>query len=554
MPAPIVIRSEVFRPLSTLSVIQQGPAVYYRELRKSSDPILQTAAWVALLDGKLIGMGEWEALVAASRFGAVRTRAFTYFQSVLEHDLARRVADMDGASLTELQRQQMRAELDNDHANAAELAGAQYVETGDLARLEAATMLAEASGGWRPALQWAVRMMAVSPLSPVPLGRMFRVLESAAQPELLDEIAGVLASRNLHLETVQIFLATAALARGEAQRCLTLLKRLDDARIQGNPALVRYLGVVRSLRAAAEERLGQYKQAYASYAAMNEAERVKDVSPTDFFGRVESRAKLAIPNLPTDALPPVVQMLGFPRSGTTLLENALAAHPAVQTFEEITALDASVVSIEQALEKQPGSELTADAYSRARHRYYEELEAHAGKPGSLALVDKMPIRSADAAFIAKLFPDWRYIFSIRHPFDVVLSCFKQRFKPNLAMENFRTIEGAIRLYDFTMTEWFKRHSLDDTAVHYVRYDELVTDFERIARDTLQFLGVEWNDAVLNFAEAAEGRAARTPSYKKVRQGLSIGVQSSWRNYGFLFQSEAAKPLHRWAEFFGYPTA
>jgi hypothetical protein len=47
---------------------------------------------------------------------------------------------------------------------------------------------------------------------------------------------------------------------------------------------------------------------------------------------------------------------------------------------------------------------------------------------------------------------------------------------------------------------------------------------------------------------------KTPSYRKVRQGLSIGVQSSWRNYGFLFQSAEAKPLHRWAEFFGYPTA
>ena len=63
----------------------------------------------------------------------------------------------------------------------------------------------------------------------------------------------------------------------------------------------------------------------------------------------------------------------------------------------------------------------------------------------------------------------------------------------------------------------------------------------------------WDDAVRDFSKSADNRAAKTPSYQKVRQGLSIGVQSSWRNYGFLFQSEATRPLKKWAEFFGYPT-
>jgi hypothetical protein len=169
------------------------------------------------------------------------------------------------------------------------------------------------------------------------------------------------------------------------------------------------------------------------------------------------------------------------------------------------------------------------------------------------LVDKMPIRSADAAFITKLFPEWRYVFSIRHPYDVVLSCFKQRFTPNAAMENFRTIDGAARLYDLAMTEWFKQHRMDDPNVHYVRYDDLVTNFEPVTRATLDFLGVEWDDAVKDFSRSAEQRAAKTPSYQKVRQGLSIGVQTQWRNYRFAFESEATKPLAKWAEFFGYET-
>ena len=135
---------------------------------------------------------------------------------------------------------------------------------------------------------------------------------------------------------------------------------------------------------------------------------------------------------------------------------------------------------------------------------------------------------------------------------MVLSCFKQRFVPNPAMENFHTIEDASRLYDFAMTEWFKVHSMDDPKVIYVRYDELVTDFDRVTGGVLEFLGLPWDDAVREFSKAAENRAAKTPSYHKVRQGLSIGVQTQWRNYGFVFQSEAVKPLRKWVEFFGYP--
>ena len=153
--------------------------------------------------------------------------------------------------------------------------------------------------------------------------------------------------------------------------------------------------------------------------------------------------------------------------------------------------------------------------------------------------------------MAKMFPDKRYIFSIRHPFDVVLSCFKQYFGRNIAMEHFRSFETAVKLYDFTMTQWFAHYSLDDPRVHYVRYHVLVTDFEPTVRGVLGFLGVPWDDAVLNFAAAAETRAAKTPSYQKVRQGLSIGVQTQWKNYRFAFQSDAAAPLRKWAEFFGY---
>jgi hypothetical protein len=105
-----------------------------------------------------------------------------------------------------------------------------------------------------------------------------------------------------------------------------------------------------------------------------------------------------------------------------------------------------------------------------------------------------------------------------------------------------------------MSQWFSVFGLNDSRVEYVRYDKLVEQFEPTLRTTLKFLGAEWHDAVQSFAKAAEERLNRTPSYQKVRQGLSIGVQTYWRNYKFVFDSPDAKPLHKWAEFFGYPTS
>ncbi len=206
-------------------------------------------------------------------------------------------------------------------------------------------------------------------------------------------------------------------------------------------------------------------------------------------------------------------------------------------------------------EKGPQAAQSVEAGLIARERYYAEIDRRRVKPEAACLVDKLPIRSAEAKFLVKLFPEKKYLFSIRHPFDVVLSCFKQDFKPNTAMANFHTIPDAIRLYDFTMTEWFSRYGLeDDPRVHYVRYDKLVTDFESEARAICDFLGVAWDDRVLDFAAASEGRRVRTPSYQKVRSGLSLGVQSSWKNYSFLFETPEANALKKWARFFGYPTS
>lgn len=551
---PLPIHSDVFRPLEHLGLLQKGGRAYYEALRRSNDPIIVVGAWCALLDSGNVRQPQWGDLVEQCRHTAVATRAAYLLGRNYEDSLAVEVLDRAAAGPLATTVQSLRAELTIDAQSVVDVEAALYLADGDLAHLLRAAEHAEGAGGWRESLSWAVWALAIAPLNPLPLQRIYQTLENVTQGDLMAELSKIMLAANLQMQIATVFAAAAELYRGHPDRCLARLKPLEAARLAANPALAAYGGRIGSMRSTAEEKLGHYKAAYAGFLAVNTAERESKIDPENFYRGIAARSRLPIPTIPLQADQAVVQMLGFPRSGTTLLENALAAHSAVETFEEVPALNAAIDRIERVLVgNAPKPEREEDTYLAARAKYYEQIERRRRKPEASVLVDKMPIRSAEADFISRLFPEWRYIFSIRHPFDVVLSCFKQRFAPNPAMENFRTIAGAIRAYDHTMTAWFKHFTLDDERVLYVRYDDLVTDFQPQMQRALDFLGLGWEDSVLDFAKRAEGRAAKTPSYGKVRQGLSIGVQTYWRNYDFLFDTPEAKPLHKWAQFFGYPT-
>lgn len=555
MVQPLHIKAEELRPLEYLNDIQQGLPSYYMRMRSSGDLYLKVGAWCALLETKQIHYSLWDELLSLCVNAAIRKRSFDYFTSIFRYDLAKRAAETNATTSDDYEQQILLAELEFDGERAAAAQAGIFLATADLAALTQAATLAEKSGGWRASLKWAIRATALAPLAAGPYALMFYYLNHASRADLLSEIANILISRKLHLQTAQIFLAKAALIEGNVALCLKRLAPFSDQALTGKSPIAHLSIQVMQMRAEAEEKLGHFSKAYELYTIINERERDKSINPDHYTRGIKSRKALAIPkNLDVCDSLPVVQMLGFPRSGTTLLENVLNAHPQIETFEEITAGQVCVDRIERVRIGRAPPEDVVVTYNTARHDYYGELQRRRRKEGATLLVDKMPIRSADATFFATLFPEWRYIFSVRHPFDVVLSCFKQRFKPNAAMEHFRTFEGAARLYDFTMTEWFEQFSLDDPAVHYIRYDSLVTDFETTTRKALDFLGVPWVDDVTNFAQAADRRAAMTPSYQKVRKGLSVGVQTYWRNYDFLFQSKVAEPLYKWAEKFGYPTS
>jgi tetratricopeptide (TPR) repeat protein len=549
---PVTLPQPIAR-LEILRTARRNAADYFAPLLHDSNDVLRTGAWCAVLERDEVSYAQYPEIIALCRLPGIRQRAIRHFLTWWDYEWARQALAVSPEPAEELETAALEAELAADVEAQIAAQIALYRATGRPEIVGGLVTLSEQAGGWRRALGPAVDAVVLNPHDPMPLLQLMELLQRARQIELIEPVVALLAETGLHPAVGLLHDSGAKLLKGNAGGCLKGLERLSAIRMSRPDAAGKVRAVAAQLVAEALEKLGDYRKAYAAYAELNKIDQGKPFDLKEFGATIEGNNKLVVPQLPPDPRTETFVMTGFPRSGTTLLENALASHPLIETFEEVPTSTSMQLYLDLTLPNVSEGDDMTPIYLRTRERYYAEIDRLHHKAAARVLIDKMPMRSAEAVFLKRLFPDKRFIFSIRHPFDVVLSCFKQQFARNTAMEHFRTFEGAVKLYDFTMTQWFGVHTMDDPLVHYLKYDELVTSFEETMRETLTFLGVEWDDAVTGFAAGAETRAARTPSYQKVRQGLSIGIQTQWRNYGFLFQTPEARPLFKWAEYFGYGT-
>jgi hypothetical protein len=171
-------------------------------------------------------------------------------------------------------------------------------------------------------------------------------------------------------------------------------------------------------------------------------------------------------------------------------------------------------------------------------------------PGKL-LVDKNPLSMNLLPIIYRLFPDARLVLALRHPCDVVFSCYAANFKLNDAMPNFLRLDSAAVLYDLSFTYFEKAGALFGLPVHQVVYERVVADREHELRALLDFLGLEWSDAVLDHQETARRRGRiKTASYAQVGQPLYTQAAGRWTN--FRKHLEPVLPvLEPWVTRFGY---
>jgi len=257
---------------------------------------------------------------------------------------------------------------------------------------------------------------------------------------------------------------------------------------------------------------------------------------------------------PLFSTPAPVFLIGFPRSGTTLLDQVLSSHSRIMCLEEKEYLSTSLWQVFKRLDQLASMGDLSDAQIETiRRHYWAQVRADANPTADTLLIDKLPLNIVVLPLIKAVFPDARIVLALRDPRDVVLSCYQQRFALNAGMAQFLEIGSAASYYDVVMAllqACRQRLAID---VHQVRYEDVVADLETQARALTDFLGVPFEDAMLNYRETALKRDIATPSARQVIQPLYTRSISRWRRYAE-DMAPALPLLNQWAARFGYDVA
>jgi tetratricopeptide (TPR) repeat protein len=235
--------------------------------------------------------------------------------------------------------------------------------------------------------------------------------------------------------------------------------------------------------------------------------------------------------------PGLILLTGFPRSGTTLLEQVLDGHPQVVSseerdimgFEVFPALVASVgdrTSLHDVLDRA-----SLELLKQQQGLYFKFNAAWVGKPlEDRLLLDKNPGSTLLLPIFLRVFPQFKTLFAIRDPRDVILSCFMLHLPLNPLSVNFLTLERAARKYALDMSAWLKLREMFPVPWLEVRYEDLVADLPAQTRRALGFLNIPWDPAVLKFHEHAQSKPVLSPTYAAVTQPVHNRAIGRWRNY------------------------
>ena len=288
------------------------------------------------------------------------------------------------------------------------------------------------------------------------------------------------------------------------------------------------------------EGLGRSDEAFGAFARMNEISRDDPSRPEEraaaYRTGLRAQYEMATPEWAAgwraetvrDPRPSPVFLVGFPRSGTTLLDTMLMGHPQVEVLEEEPTTRHAAEALRDFANLPVASDEQIQAARDAYFRTAASLTPLA--PGKL-LVDKNPLAMNMLPVIHRIFPDARIILALRHPCDVLLSCFTTNFKLNDAMSNFVRLDTAAELYDLSFSCFERVQALFAMPVHRIRYENVVADREAELRSLLAFLSLDWNEDVLDHQATARGRGRiKTASYSQVVEPIYTRASGRWEHY------------------------
>ncbi|MES2289340.1 MAG: sulfotransferase [Pseudomonadota bacterium] len=257
--------------------------------------------------------------------------------------------------------------------------------------------------------------------------------------------------------------------------------------------------------------------------------------------------------------PAPVFVIGFFRSGTTLTQEVLAAHPDTIVADEESLINAVSAKVHQMM---PGpaslsnklSRLTLDDIRALRGHYWSRAEGLFGSiSAGKTFIDKYTMNSLEVGLISTLFPDGKLIFMMRDPRDVCVSSFQQLMPPTAATVHLLTWKDTVSLYRMMMEWWLQIRPQLSMKWREFRYEDTITDFEDTYRAMFDYAGLPWTESVVEFHRQAGRKYISTPSRGQVSQPIYSSSLARWRRYAGQVES-ASETLAPIIAELGYPSS
>jgi Flp pilus assembly protein TadD len=256
----------------------------------------------------------------------------------------------------------------------------------------------------------------------------------------------------------------------------------------------------------------------------------------DFVNRSISAFSAAdFPKLGTSSSQKPIFIVGFPRSGTTLVEQIIAAHPQAAAGGELVDIPEMVkaLPVPDSAYPEAAAALNDAEVDDLAGRYLERLDRIA--PDALRVTDKLPFNFRHLGFIARLLPKARVIHCRRDPRDVAVSCFFIKFhRPISFAQSLHDFGAYWREYLRLMDHWRRALPL---PILDLDYETVVAHPNEEIRRIIEFAGLPWDERCLRFHDSRS--IVRTASVNQIRRPIYAASVGRWRNY-----AKHLAPLYR----------
>ena len=394
-------------------------------------------------------------------------------------------------------------------------------------------------------------------------GRLGRTEEAAAcarrvlglrsdDTRALNNLANALSAQGRFEEAAQCYRRALEIRPADAEAYYNLVNQqpLNDGSPESDAAFARLRGQARALErfprgeqstllfalAKALDARGETDEAFETFVRANALHRSTlqfDVAASEKLAaaittRFDAALFARLRGAGSDSERPVF-VVGMPRSGTTLVEQIISAHPQVSGAGEIGVFPTLVSRVRS----QEGAGfpfwtagLSGADLQRLAHAYLGAIDPLG--PGKARITDKTVGHIELLGLIHLCLPNARIIHCRRDPRDVCVSCFSTRFSGGHDYAyDLHELGRYWNLYDRLMAHW--RKTLPPERMFELDYEALVDDLEGWARRLIAHVGLPWDDACLRFYES--GREVRTASFAQVRRPIYKDSVGRWRRFG-----------------------